>query len=135
MDVILWIAAIVLVIGVAVAYRFLRLRKEEKARKAEAERAFNARLDTFMVDIEALPVGELTLTYWWYERLGFRGPWKRFERTRTFQPSPNKVRLAARYYLQALERGDTRKRSFVAQADLVVFVQKHIHEVYPNPFA
>lgn len=130
MDVILWIAAVVLVLAAYPTYRFFRNRKEAKEQREAAERAFNARVDTFMVDILALPVTELTLTYWWYQRLGFRGPWKRFERKRTFRPSPNEVRLAARYYLQALERGNTRERSFTDQSELVVFVQEHIHTIY-----
>jgi type II secretory pathway pseudopilin PulG len=130
MELILVIAAIVLALAAYPVYRYFNNRKVMKEQKAAAERAFIARLDTFMVTIKALPVSELTLNYWWYQRLGFRGPWKRFERTRTFRPSPNDVRLAASYYLRALENGGTRERTFTDQAELVVFVQENIRAVY-----
>lgn len=110
-----------------------RKEREEQARKEkEAEEAFlRERFAPFYRErIKPLPVTEITYTYWWYQRLGWFGPWQRFEKKKTFFPSENQILNAAYYYLKAVEAGDVRERNFTDQSELWLFVHENVKALF-----
>lgn len=142
MEALAWLG-VLFVLGLAAVLFFvirrhvLKVRKEkqeqaereaEKAKKkAEEEAAFIERLRSFYHGrIKKLPVTEVTVSWWWYQRLGLFGPWKRFDRKKTFLPTENQIIDAAYHYLKAVEAGEVRDRNFSVQSELWVFVHENV---------
>lgn len=142
MEILAWLGGLFVLVLAAVLFfvirrHVLKVRKEkeeqvkreaeEAKKKAEAEAAFIERLRPFYHGrIKKLPVTEVTVRWSWYQRLGLFGPWKRFDKKKTFLPTESQIIDAAYYYLKAVEAGEVRERNFTTQSELWVFVHENV---------